>query len=97
MPAARADLDDAVAYLAVRSPASAEALLRRAVRAAESLQTLSERGRIVPDMNAPSVREIIVRPYRLVYRVRPERIEIMGLIHGARDFRAWWQEAGRQR
>ncbi len=60
-------------------------VVRELVVAARSLRVLAERGHRVPEYNDPSVREIIVRKYRLVYRVHPQRIEVLRIIHGARE------------
>jgi len=46
---ARDALDEAAAYVAEDSPEAAVNLVERALDAAESLSTLSERGRIVPE------------------------------------------------
>jgi plasmid stabilization system protein ParE len=65
-------------------------LVERALDAAESLSTLSERGRIVPELDDPTVREIFVYRYRLVYEVAPSQVTVLGFLHGARDFNRWW-------
>jgi plasmid stabilization system protein ParE len=51
--------------------------------AGRSLATLSERGRIVAEYQDPAVRELIVRRYRLIYRVRLDLV--LRIIHGARQ------------
>jgi plasmid stabilization system protein ParE len=45
-------------------------------------------GRIVPEFMIPTLREIIVRDYRIIYRLIPEkrRIEILTVFHGSRQF-----------
>jgi plasmid stabilization system protein ParE len=40
---------------------------------------------MVPELEDPIVREIIVRRYRLIYCVKPERIEVLRIIHGAQQ------------
>ena len=34
-------------------------------------------GRIAPERNDPKIREILERPYRIVYRVLPGQVEIV--------------------
>lgn len=88
--AAWRDLDEAADYIARDSPAYASSWVEAVRNAARSLSHHPLRGRKVPEIDDPSVREIFVTRYRLVYRVVPERVYILGLIHGARDFtRAW--------
>jgi plasmid stabilization system protein ParE len=70
---ARDALDEAAAYVAADSPEAGVNLVEGALDAAESLSTLSERGRIVPELNDPTVRETLVYKYRAVRgRSRPD-------------------------
>jgi toxin ParE1/3/4 len=87
-------LDEAVGYVAADSPPAAERLLIQALAAGASLTTLSERGRRVPEIEDPNVREIFVQRYRLMYEVHPTEVQILAFLHGARDF-ATWQREGR--
>jgi toxin ParE1/3/4 len=79
-------LDDAVGHIASDSPAAAERLLLRILDAAASLSELTERGRIVPELEEPSVRELIVPPYRLVYEYDDSHVWILTLLHTAQQF-----------
>jgi plasmid stabilization system protein ParE len=65
----------------------AAAFVREVKEASESLSEMAERGQIVPELRDPSIRELLVRPYRLVYRVGGEQVMILAVIHVAR--RAW--------
>lgn len=56
---ARTDLDEIVAYIAKDSPTAALAFLEEVLTTAESLMTLSERGRIVPELQEPVENDII--------------------------------------
>ncbi len=88
---ARDALDEAAAYVAQDSLETALDLIERALDAAESLGTLSERGRLVPELDDFTVREIFVYNYRLLYHVAASRVTVLGFIHGARDFNRWWR------
>jgi plasmid stabilization system protein ParE len=52
----------------------------------EKLQTFPKFGRMVPEYRNEEIREIIFRPYRIVYRVNHERklCEIARVWHSAR-------------
>ena len=39
-------------------------------------------GRIVPEVNHPAIREILLGSYRIVYRVKDEVVEILTVYHG---------------
>lgn len=54
-----------------------------------SLATLSERGRVVPELGDEAVREVFVDSYRLLYRVTEEHVQVLGFVHGARSFGGW--------
>jgi plasmid stabilization system protein ParE len=47
-------------------------------------------GRIVPEVRDESVRELIVKSYRLIYEIRREGIVIIAFLHGARRFPSNW-------
>src|SRR5262245_13534934 len=87
MPRARTQLDSAAQFVAADSPAAASRLVADALEAAESLQILSERGRIVPEFGIQQVRELFVGRYRLLYRVLGDEVQILGFLHGAQDIR----------
>jgi plasmid stabilization system protein ParE len=74
-------------YIAQDSRHYAAALVREVRDAARSLATFAERGRIVPELNDPAVRELLVGRYRLIYRLGESTVQIAAFVHGARDFR----------
>lgn len=43
-------------------------------------------GRMVPEYGAYLVRELIASPFRIVYEVFPDRIEVIALRHGHESF-----------
>lgn len=82
------DLERIVAYIAFHNPEAARRMGDQLLDAAESLAELPERGRVVPEFWRPEIREIIVRSYRIIYRVskRDGSVEIIRFWHGARGF-----------
>jgi toxin ParE1/3/4 len=81
------DLEEAADYIARDSRFYSAAFVREARDAANSLRTLSRRGRVVPEIGDPNVRELFVHSHRLIYRVVGQDVEVLALIHGARDLR----------
>ena len=79
------DLVSVGEHISRDSEAYATIVVRELVAAARSLRVFAERGRRVPEYDDPSLRELIVRKYRLVYRVHPERVEVLRILHGARE------------
>ena len=80
------DLEGIRAYIAQDSPVYADLVVRRLVAAVERLRVFPESGRIVPERNDPGIREILERPYRIVYRVLPGQAEIVMVFHASRLF-----------
>ncbi len=85
------DLEQAADYIAEDSPNYAATLLAQARDAARSLDRFAERGRIVPELRDAAIREVFVGSYRLVYRISQDRVEVLAVVHGARDLTALWQ------
>src|SRR5207249_5692117 len=69
-------LDEAVDYVAQDSLTAAQQLLESALDSAESLSMFGERGRIVPELQQPNVRELLIQRYRLIYEVFDAKVEI---------------------
>lgn len=84
---ARNELDDIVTYIAKDAPLSALAFLEEVLNAADSLATLSKRGRIAPEYQNPLVRELFIKHYRLLYEIQDRAVYVLGFIHGAKDFK----------
>jgi addiction module RelE/StbE family toxin len=85
---ARRDLEAIVAYLADRSPQAALSTLDRLETRAKSLATLAGRGRIVPELGRLHIqqyRELVVPPYRVIYRVRATRVLVLAVIDARRS------------
>ena len=85
-PLSRDDLRDIVRFISCDSPQRAQAFALRLIAHAEILLEHPESGRMVPEYHVPHIREIIFRPYRIVYRVDHERrlVEISRVWHAAR-------------
>ena len=79
------DLQGIVDYIARDSPLYATAVAEKIVLAVERLASFPRSGRIVPEANDPRVREIIVQSYRAMYRIKQRKVQILAVIHGARD------------
>lgn len=85
-PVSRDDLRDIVRFIARDNPGRAESFAYQLMAKADVLEQHPEIGRSVPEHRNPQIREIIFRPYRIVYRFDQERklIEIARIWHAAR-------------
>lgn len=42
-------------------------------------------GRIVPEFNFGQIREVFEGSYRIIYNIRPDLIEVVGVVHMSRE------------
>jgi len=84
--AARDDLHDIVTFIAHDNSNRAMSFGYELIAETDRLQEFPELGRIVPEYRNDDIREIIFRPYRIVYRLDRERgfCEIARVWHSAR-------------
>lgn len=61
-------------------------MLERFVDAAEGLLISPMQGQVVELEQPHDLREIPVLNYRMLYRIRGERLQIVTLFHGSREF-----------
>ncbi len=78
------DVQSIKRFIAQDSPHYAELVTQRLISSVERLPALPQSGRIVPEINDPTVREVIHGSYRIVYRLIREEIHIITVHHAAR-------------
>src|SRR5258705_7411489 len=85
-PQSQEDLGEIVSFIARDNPNRAVQFGNALVDKALSLDTFPERGRIVPELQLESVREIIHGSYRIIYEVLhdPEEVFVLRFWHAAR-------------
>ena len=86
---ARGDLAAIREFVSRDSAHYADIVVARLIAAVDRIARFPESGRVVPEFADASLREVIWRPYRIVYRlVGPDRIHIVTVHHEARRFPA---------
>lgn len=83
---ARRELDAAIAFVAEDSREGAISLLDDILDSTDSLHSMPDRGRVVPERDDPHVRELLVGPYRLLYHVDGSVVYVLSVLHQRRDF-----------
>ncbi len=85
-PRALQDIEEIVRYIAMDNPVVAAQFAKGLIEKARSAGALPRCGRVVPELQAEDIRELIAGPYRIVYRVRDasRRVEIVRFWHAAR-------------
>jgi hypothetical protein len=46
----------------------------------------------VPELSNPSIHELFINDYCLIYRIEESRVDVLGLIHGRRDLKTLWKK-----
>lgn len=72
-------------YIAQNSPVYAKRMIDRLTRRSMQISTHPFSGRTVPEYESEHIREIIEGSYRIIYRIKPDRIDVLAVIHGAMD------------
>ena len=86
------DLEAIRNFIANDSVAYADLAVTRLLEAVERLEHFPRSGRIVPELSDPQLREIIESPYRIVYRVLDEGVEILTVFSASRLFRSAFED-----
>ena len=82
------DLKEIIGYISIGSHPNALTVLKNIKQSASNLYTLPERGRIVPELQAQGIfqyRELIIPPWRLVYRFDERKIYVLSVIDSRRN------------
>lgn len=71
-------------HIAINSPTYAKRMVDRITRRSEQIGDQSLSGRKVPEYETEDIRELIEKPYRIIYRIKSDQIDVLAVIHGAR-------------
>ena len=70
-------------YIAQDSSVYAQRMVDRLTRRSQQIAAFPLSGRMVPEFEAEDIREMIEKPYRIIYRIKPEQIDVLAVIHSA--------------
>jgi plasmid stabilization system protein ParE len=73
------------AYIASNSPQYALRVVDRLTRRSQQIALFPLSGREVPEFSVPQVREILEGPFRIIYYLKPDQIDVLAVIHGAQQ------------
>jgi addiction module RelE/StbE family toxin len=68
-------------YIERDSPKAAKAVVTRILGQSRQLETAPLSGRRVPELGRREVRELLERPYRIIYRVVDDRVDVLTVMH----------------
>lgn len=72
-------------YIARDSQLYAQRVVDRITKKSMGIGTLPWAGSMVPEYESPELREVFDRPYRIIYRILQDQIDVVAVIHGARQ------------
>jgi toxin ParE1/3/4 len=78
-------LDAIHAYIALDSPEYAKRMVDRITGRSQQIADFPFSGRKVPEYNLEKIREVIEGSYRIIYHIKPDQIDVLAVIHGARN------------
>lgn len=81
---ARKHLDEIHDYIAQDSTTYALRVVDRLTRRSRQIGAFPRSGRVVPKVQDPDLREVIEGPYRIVYRILEEQVDIVAVLHSSR-------------
>ena len=81
-------------YIAQDSDHYALRMIDRLTRRSQQIATFPNSGRKVPEYDMDNLREVIEGPYRVIYKIEAKQLNVIAVIHAARDLRAAIDENG---
>ncbi len=75
---------DIYEYISQNSPFYAQRMVDRLTKRSEQIASFPMSGRNVPEYPGEDIRELIEKPYRIIYRIKPDQIDVLAVVHGAR-------------
>lgn len=82
---AEQDLDRIHDFIALDSPLYAIRTVDRMTARSRQIAAFPHSGRRVPGFDDTDLREVFVGPYRIIYRIDPDSILVVTVVHGARS------------
>jgi toxin ParE1/3/4 len=71
------------AHISDDSEATAHRVIDRILKRGDQISAFPFSGRIVPHPRHSNVRELIENPYRILYRIRKNEVEVIDVFHSA--------------
>jgi plasmid stabilization system protein ParE len=85
---AQDDFIEIIGHIALDSLANAETIFKNIKEHSIKLENFPERGRIVPELkyhNINNYQELIIHPWRLLYRIEDRKVYIIALFDSRRN------------
>ena len=60
-------------------------MVDRLTRRSQQIGQFPHSGRAVPEVEDDRIREVVEAPYRIIYRVSDDRVDILAVVHSAQS------------
>jgi len=82
---ALAHLEAISRYIAQDSSAYAKRMVDRLTRRSQQIAEFPLSGRMVAEYEMTQIREVVEGPYRIIYYIKPDQIDVLAVLHGAQN------------
>jgi len=82
---AQEHLDAIYGYIARDSSEYALRMVDLLTRRSQQIGDVPLSGRRVPEYDMDQIREMIEGPYRIIYHIKSDQIDVLAILHGARN------------
>jgi plasmid stabilization system protein ParE len=82
--AADSNLQAIYDYIAQTSADYARRTVERITDRSRQISAFPMAGRTVPEFQVGQLREVFENPYRIIYRIRPDRVDVVAVVHMSR-------------
>jgi toxin ParE1/3/4 len=84
--AAQADLEEISDYIKTDNPTRAVSFVNEIVDAGEAISDMPRSFPLVPRLEQRGIRRRMIGRYLIFYRIEAESVQILHVVHGARDY-----------
>ncbi len=73
-------------YIARDSKVYANRVVNKLLNRSQQIAEFPYSGRTVAEFQNESIREVISRPYRIIYRIKVKQIDVLAVVHSSQKF-----------
>ena len=84
---AKNDLKQIYNYIFQDSSFYAQQVMEEIIKRSETLNLYPHMGKITPELNDSSIRELVIYSYRIIYEVSNNDVQILTLVHSRKNFK----------
>lgn len=82
---AASHLDAIYSYIAQDSQEYAMRMVNKLTCRSQQIANYPQSGRTVPEYEIDQIREVIESPYRIIYHIKADQIDILAVLHGSQN------------